>query len=245
MKLLLDLGSSRCKVAFVSDDAVTHQVLPCSKKNRLATVETLLHERETLKQVIVCSVWGKEFNHELIKLFHRYGAHGYYFIEPQTNSFGIQLGYTNPLQMGPDRLVVMIAANEKLKGDKCIIDCGTAVTIDAMDAGGVHRGGIIFPGIVSMRRAMLAETDIACRKESGEVNVLADNTSDAIYTGCLTAVAGGIQRAVNIMREQCGLFDWIIITGGDAELILPVLTEKVLHQPEMVLDGLMIVSGKL
>lgn len=245
MKLLLDLGNSRCKAAFANGDTITHQALLCDKESRLATVEMLLREKKILKQVVICSVWSEELNHELKKLLHRQAIHDYYFIEPQTDSFGVQLGYANPGQMGPDRLAVMIAANEKFKGNKCIVDCGTAVTIDVLDADGIHHGGIIFPGTTSMQRAMYVETGVAYRKGDGRIEVLADNTSDAIYAGCLTAVAGGIRQAVNIMQEQRGLFDLIAITGGDAELVLPMFTEKVLHQPEMVLDGLMIISEKL
>lgn len=190
-------------------------------------------------------MWGEKLNHELKKLLRRQVIHDYYFIEPQTDSFGVQIGYADPSQMGPDRLAVMIAANEKFKGNKCIVDCGTAVTVDVLDADGIHQGGIIFPGIISMQRAMYVETGVAYCEGDVRVEVLADNTSDALYAGCLTAVAGGIRQAINIMQKQCGFFDLIAITGGDAELVLPMFTEKVLHQPEMVLDGLMIVSEKL
>lgn len=46
MKLLLDLGNSRCKAAFANGDTITHQALLCDKESRLATVETLLREKK-------------------------------------------------------------------------------------------------------------------------------------------------------------------------------------------------------
>lgn len=246
MKLLLDLGNSCCKSAMFAGEEITmHETLPYDKENRLAVIESILHKKNVPDQVIICSVLDGNSNQRLIKLFSSYAIHDYYFLDPSTESFGIQLGYSEPGQLGADRLATLIAAHEKFDGNKCIVDCGTAVTVDALDANGIHQGGVIFPSVASMQRALSADTGISHNKADRNFDVFASNTQDAIYTGCLAAVVGGIQQAVNIMQAHYGLFDLIIMTGGNAKLVIPMLTQKVLHESKLVLNGLMIVSRYL
>ena len=139
----------------------------------------------------------------------------------------------------------MVAAKAKYRGNTCIVDCGTAITVDALAAGGIHHGGVIFPGFMSMQAALTTSTDLEFRLDAASFAIAADSTRDAIYSGCQHAVAGGIERAVRMMQDQYGLFDQIILTGGDAALFAPLLTCQTVHEPHLVLDGLKHVSEKV
>jgi len=248
MKWLLDLGNSRCKSAMLADGKITcHEPRPYNRENRLVVIESILHEQTTSpRQVIVCSVLGESFNRELTKWFGNSELDDYYFLDPCTETFGIRLGYADPAQLGADRLATMIAAHEKFGGDKCIVDYGTAVTIDALNASGVHRGGVILPGAASMQRALCADTGIACRDAEGKFDIFAANTHDAIHTGCLIATTGGIQQAVDTMQTHCGSLDRTIVTGGHAAKNFAHLrAREVVQEPQLVLDSLAIVAGKI
>jgi type III pantothenate kinase len=144
-----------------------------------------------------------------------------------------------------DRIAALIAAKEKYPGTSCIVDCGTAVTIDALDTNGRHMGGVILPGIKSMRKALMSNTKIQTGEADVNFNVLSETTEGAIHTGCISAVVGGIEYVVNKIATNYDEFDQIIFTGGDAELLGSYLSIKMMFDASLVLDGLKAVAQKL
>jgi len=96
-----------------------------------------------------------------------------------------------------------------------------------------------------MQNALFLDTYINCNEETDGFEVFARSTQEAIHSGCLSAVVGGIQYVINEMQTKNGLFDKIILTGGNAEYILPMLSSDAVLEPTLVLDGLMNISRKL
>jgi type III pantothenate kinase len=145
--------------------------------------------------------------------------------------------------LGVDRWVALIAARAETRSAVCIVDAGTAVTIDAMDKSGQHLGGQIIPGPRLMAAVLSKETnDIGLPKASTRdpgsgMGLFATNTGAAVHNGALSAVCGAIERAAKTMRSA-GLRPKIVLTGGDASRILKQLDGKVLHRPHLVLQGL-------
>ena len=173
-----------------------------------------------------------------------------FFLAPAENSFGVALAYANANALGVDRVAALIGANEKYSGSSCVVDCGTAVTIDALDGKGNHQGGVILPGIESMRNALLSNTEIGTEDAEMEFNVFSNTTESAIHTGCISAVVGGISYVVNKMASDYDNFDQIIWTGGDAEVVQLYFPEsnQVKHMQfadTLVLDGLQVVSRNI
>ena len=246
MKLLMDFGNSRCKFAMQENKSINKiESISYSDTDRLYVIKSLLDKINNLKQVIICSVLDSQINLQLERLLADYKIEQYYFLDADTESFGITLDHYNAKQLGADRLAAMIGAQEKFKGTKCIIDCGTAITIDVLDSNSKHLGGVILPDVHSMQNSLLLDTNIKLNKETVGFNVFARSTQEAIHTGCLSAVVGGIQYVINEMQTKIGLFDKIILTGGNARSLLPMLSSDAVLEPTLVLDGLMIISRKL
>ena len=240
MKALLDLGNSRCKFAILDLEAEdTFGALPYQDGDRLEVIASVLQPYDQLDRIIVCSVLDLELNERLQEQFP---ASRFYFLDPSENCFGVTSAYEDPGALGADRLATLIAAKVHYPGSTCIVDCGTAVTVDVLDEGGVHRGGVIFPGFGSMRAALEMDTAMDVEEETGSFAVPATSTRDAIYSGCLSAVAGGIIQATDHMQAEGVAFDQVILTGGDAELLVSLFTQKVIHEPYWVLEGLRHVS---
>ena len=240
MRALLDLGNSRCKFAILKPgEADTFGAVPYQDGSRLDVIASVLQPLSPLDSIVACSVLDKEFNEQLQNQF---AASRFYFLDPSERCFGVTLAYDNPGTLGSDRLAALIAAKVRYTGSTCIVDCGTAVTVDVLDPGGMHRGGVIFPGLASMRAALETDTEIDLHEEKGSLAIPATSTRDAIYSGCLSAVAGGISQAVDRMRAEGAPFEQIILTGGDAELLMPLLVQPVIHEPYWVLEGLKHVS---
>lgn len=125
----------------------------------------------------------------------------------------------------------------------CVIDCGTAITIDVLTASGEHQGGLIVPGLTMMRRALLTNTqDIGSKmgNESSEIDILARDTQGGVNGGTLYTVISVIDRVTTDLAAELGNNMTRVITGGDAPALLPLLAGQYHHEPMLVLQGLAI-----
>lgn len=251
MNILFDLGNSYCKYAIEKHGNITkHASIKFPAVNKISIFDSLLDELlcefESLPQMIICSVHGEGFNQQLLQLCNDHQIDKVYFLNPARDSFTINLAYSDPSQLGADRLAVMLACAEKYTGRTCIVDCGTAITIDELQADKQqHRGGLIFPGLQSMQKTLSSTTEIKHPTFGEGFNLFAKTTQDGIYAGCLSAVVGGIEYIVNSMQETYDRFDQLVITGGNAEHLMSMLNIDFKHEPTLVLDGLLVVAKKL
>ena len=80
------------------------------------------------------------------------------FAKVESSAAELRNGYEQPQQMGVDRWVAMLAAWERHHAAACIVDCGTAITLDVVSESGHHLGGVIAPGISLMHEALASRT---------------------------------------------------------------------------------------
>lgn len=155
---------------------------------------------------------------------------------------GVTNGYRNPGQLGCDRFAAAIGAHALVPGKAIVVaNCGTATTIDAIAADGTFLGGMILPGLGLMASSLAKNTaqlpQIAPGTQLPEG--FADNTDDAILTGCLAAQSGAIERAFELHRAvEC------IISGGAAPYVSPAVPVPHRHIENIVLIGLQAVLNK-
>ena len=154
----------------------------------------------------------------------------------QPSAAGVRNAYPRPQDLGSDRWMALIAAHQLRPGTHCIVDAGSAITIDLLSADGQHQGGYISPGYRAMLATLQANTDLtppdhshAHRPHPGH------STADCIRAGINSALIGLIEtvhRNFDHGRSQ------LILTGGDAPILLPQLPDSTLHIPELVLTGI-------
>ncbi len=152
--------------------------------------------------------------------------------------------YLDYQTLGIDRWLALLAAWHKFTNACCIVDCGTAITIDVIDKSGNHLGGLILPGVMLMEKTLQQTSDALI--QTGEIKTqlsLAGTTRDGIHNGCTLAVVATIDRAVSEMVLTLGSKVNCIITGGDAPEIIGLLKHKYIHLPHLVLEGLAIIEG--
>lgn len=149
---------------------------------------------------------------------------------------GLRNGYRNPLQLGSDRFAAAIGARTLEPGqDVVVATCGTATTIDAVSADGLFAGGMILPGLGLMAASLARGTAQLPQVGAGAAlpPVFADNTHDAIVSGCLAAQAGAIERAVAAHgAARC------IVSGGAAAHVAAALQVPHRLVENIVLVGL-------
>jgi type III pantothenate kinase len=152
---------------------------------------------------------------------------------------GLTNGYRSPEQLGVDRWLGMLAAFSQVRGAVLVIDFGSAVTADLVDESGSHRGGYIAPGLKLMTRSLLVGTDSVRFEASNESDVVLPgvDTASAVGGGVQFAVAGFANLAWHCACVICEDVD-VVITGGDALHLQPLLHFQARACPALVLDGL-------
>jgi type III pantothenate kinase len=192
--------------------------------------------------VLIANVAGKGVASEIRKVVNSLWQLEAEFIVSSKNSCGLENSYHKPEQLGVDRWMAMVAAYHMTNTPVIVVDCGTAITIDMVNENGLFVGGVIMPGLSSAFLSLKAGTDAVeeVDKPGTIINVAAQTTEDAVQSGVLLGTAGGIERVV---REHSLLADippTVILTGGDAEKLMPQLTMPVVFQKDLVLHGLRI-----
>jgi type III pantothenate kinase len=155
-------------------------------------------------RVRVSSVAGSRIKSQLIDW-----AIGRWGVDPVFASVGrFQAGVTNsyadPERMGIDRWLAMLAAYNRSGGAVCVIDCGSAITVDLIAVDGHHKGGYIMPGLKTVRSALLEDTEEIRAGSEGETGILSPGTGteQAVSNGALLMFVGAVQKAL----QQC---DWM------------------------------------
>jgi type III pantothenate kinase len=168
----------------------------------------------------------------------------------------VEVRLEQPERVGLDRLLNVVAAKDRVKRPlpMLIVDAGSAVTIDEVDATGAFAGGVIFPGCQLMTKALHEYTDALPEVTIDRVNppMPGNSTVGAIQAGVFWAVAGGIKAILRQLSFRARSESWhgredpvVFLTGGDAELLEPVMDSWVTLWPEMTLEGIRIAAERL
>lgn len=155
---------------------------------------------------------------------------------------GVRCAYADPARLGVDRWLAVVAAFVETGGPAIVFDCGTAITVDAVRVDGEHLGGLIMPGITLMRRALYGSTanipDEGPAEGEGDVGLLARDTRSAVSGGTLYAAVAFMQHVAAELRGHFGAGTRVLLTGGDAERLRPLLSPDFEWRPRLVLDGM-------
>lgn len=242
--LLFDVGNTRLKWGVMRNDRIVRSGSIDHKKLKELGFTPLTTRLPTrVDYVFASNVAGRAFATRLAGVIGMHCDTDVHFARSEKEAFGVRNAYRQPRKLGVDRWVALVGARAETRAAVCVVDAGTAVTIDAMDRTGQHLGGQIIPGLRLMSSALGTETySIGVRRAESRdpgrgMAQIAGNTGDAVNYGALNAVCGAIERASRIMRAA-GLRPKLVLTGGDASRILKQLDGNVLHRPHLVLQGL-------
>ncbi len=240
MKLLVDIGNTRVKWACGGGKTLSGHdgffYAPDTISELLAKNWQVLSKPE---QVYIASVADFSIT-EKIRDF----TSGAWSLEPhvavtEKERDGLKNAYSDVRSMGVDRWLAMLSAWNKFGAPVCVIDYGTAVTVDVILEGGQHIGGFILPGLTMTTDALIKDThQIHVDNETSPKLEFGCSTSECIKNGFVFALAGLIDRCVKKISIEKGAELLLVITGGGAEQALPLLHGKYFHEPHLVLEGL-------
>ncbi len=244
MIVLIDAGNSRVKMALLDNtgDLTGFAAVAsiASDPDLIGLRGALATRLEGADRIVVANVAGTPFAVALGEICAAAGAPQPEFLVAGRRLAGVVNGYAKASQLGVDRWLAIVAAYDLHRSEICVIDAGSALTIDAVGADGRHLGGCIAPGLDMMRAALWRETsDLAelSRDGGGEPRFFADSTRAAIGSGCRHAVTGLIHAAIAEMTARSGSRPSIVLTGGNAPDLASTIGDPVRHIPDLVLRG--------
>ena len=155
--------------------------------------------------------------------------------------WGLQIDYDDPNHVGVDRLAAATAAHEMAAAGQAAIiaDAGTALTVDAVDAKGVFRGGAIAPGLHLGLNALSAGTSLLPQIElDPTAPLLGKNTAAGLRSGALHGSAALVEGLCARMAAELDEPTAVFLTGGDSPLLHPHIPGVDTCDPALVLRGL-------
>ena len=153
----------------------------------------------------------------------------------------IKLDYKTPETLGADRVADACGAVSLHPGEPClVIDAGTCITVDFVDAKGVYHGGAIMPGLKMNLQALhtfTAKLPLIDLEGVEKAPVLGRSTEESILAGTLGATLLALAGYVTLYKEKApGLR--VLLTCGDAEKLMASGANGWEHVPHLTLIGL-------
>lgn len=192
--------------------------------------------RAAFIEVRVASVAGELVNQQLLKWLQPLSEHPVYFARTAARSAGVTNSYEDPSRMGVDRWLAMLAAFNEAQTACCVVDCGSAITVDYLTAQGQHIGGYILPGLRLMTESLLKDTArvrFATEQIQGHNISPGTDTASAVGHGVNYLFTALQEKIINELAPDMRLF----ITGGDGALF-HTLAGCGEWREHLVLDGL-------
>jgi type III pantothenate kinase len=246
--LVIDAGNTRLKWALADEGAlgparaVAHAAATPAK-----SVQRLAAPMRASGDVLVASVAGPQLRAALTAVARAAGAR-IRFLRTPARGGGVRVGYREPWRLGVDRFAGLVAAHHLFPGiPMCVAGVGTALTVDLLGRDGRHFGGAIIPSPALMVDTLLTRTyGIRRRAQGGSLGrsgPFGRSTRDAITQGARYAAAAAIDRLVNEgMTLAASRPPLVVLTGGGAPAVQPLLVSHCVGVPDLVLRGLAVLA---
>lgn len=237
MNLVLDLGNSRFKWAQATDAGLTPGGACFYGEDFAQTLQQTFAALPRPTQAVAVSVARDPHTAILTHWLKTHWSLDLHLLAVSPACCGVTNSYEVPAQLGADRWAALIGARARTSTAVCVIDCGTAVTVDALAASGAFRGGVILPGLALLRMSLQQRAQGIRDIEGKAESCLAHSTADGVAAGTLFGLAGAIDRCLEEQADAMQADPVFFITGGDAPLLQTRLRSTTLLIPDLVLEG--------
>ena len=194
---------------------------------------------------LVASVAGADTEVEFSNLLETHWGLKPWFARSQKETGDLVNSYTDPGRMGVDRWLAMLGARKRSQQRVCVVDAGSALTIDFIAASGQHEGGYILPGPALMERALLLDTDrVRFEEEVGYALTPGCSTAEAVRHGIALAQVGAVRTALEEGQRRSGSGEalQVYFCGGGAEDLVKLFGHNNNYAPDLVFEGLQILA---
>ena len=247
--LLIDAGNTRLKWATLRGGRLGRtRALAWNARGENAAARTVLRTR--CERTLVCSVAGAALETALRRAARAAGQSAPQFVRSTRQAAGVRNGYVQTWRLGADRWVAMLGARARYpRRALCVVDIGTALTLDLLDAQGRHRGGLLIPGPALMVDSLLSHTAGIRRRAGAGASIngravarFGRSTRAGLLSGSAMACAALIERALREARSELRGRPRLLLAGGGAAQVAPLLSVAHVHADDLVLQGLALLA---
>jgi type III pantothenate kinase len=242
VELFMDFGNSAVKWATGEEltQGIAHRTASKASANQLIGQLQLL---EKPSRVHIATVLSSERLRELSAWMTANWRIEPVFAQTHNTELGVVNGYRDTGQLGVDRWLGLLAGRALSKQPLLVVDCGTATTLDVMDAQGRHLGGAILPGLELIRHCLYAHTDLSETQAHAEIDGFATDTATGIASGAMLATTSAIEAMLERLRSLSGGVADCLLTGGLASRVADHLSSPYHLVPNLILQGLRLQAG--
>lgn len=241
MILLLDVGNTRVKWLAVGEAGLVvargYLATSAGRETWAASLSGVLPA--TPASVHASVVAGPLVESSLAALVQDLFGLPISFVRSAASWGELRSGYEDPGRLGVDRWLAMIGARIASPGALLVVDAGTAMTIDAIRTDGLHLGGYIVPGFSTQQRALGLQTaDVGMVEGRSPDGRLGLRTADAVVNGIALALVALVDRAQVELQSRVADTCCVVLTGGDADVLEPLLRGPVIKDDDLLFRGL-------
>ena len=247
MLLAIDIGNSSTKIGvFDNETLVKRLIIPTIRSKTADQIHASVEEElnQQFSAIVISSV-VPELNDAFRALGEDYFNQTPFFVHNGLD-FGLAIKYTQPENLGIDRLVAAFAAARKYGAPVIVCDFGTATTIDAVNASNEYLGGIITPGMNTLSEALFIKTSKLPRVEIRKPEtVIGSSTVHSIQAGIFYGYIGLTEGILSRMIDELGDEPKVVATGGFAALIAENCDLIETLDENLMLDGLRLIYERI
>lgn len=235
--LQLDVGNSSAKWRLQVDGEIHARGKYVAGDE--ASREALLACSDNVDAIWISSVAAPAAEADLQALLQSRWAVTPWFARTTATCGDLVNSYAEPARMGVDRWLAMLGARARCQDRLCVVDVGSALTIDLVAADGRHEGGYIIPGPDLMERALLLDTDRVRFDEAVDYALAPGrSTAQAVRHGIAVAQVGAVATALQQAAGEPALF----FCGGGGEALRVGLGRGGELVPDLVFEGLAVMA---
>ena len=233
MNLIIDVGNSWVKLAVYNDKQIVHHKAIAMEELK-REVQKALRAYPKITHSILSAVAPVEY--EIIELLKK---HSECHVLHSDSRIPFKNRYGTPDTLGLDRMALVAAASEAYPNTNVlIIDAGSCITYDFLNARGEYMGGAISPGIHMRYNALHTFTANLPQLEAMEPTELVGNTTDnSIHSGVIFGVAGEVDGVIDRYNAEYRRLS-VILTGGDGPFLSKRLKNTIFAHSNFLLEGL-------
>ncbi len=234
MNLCIDIGNTRTKAAVFYGDELMDYFPELSPK----VLNGLFEEYRSLHVMIAQS--GSD--HDVQAILEQKQA---WNVLGHRTDIPIEFDYKTPETLGSDRLAAAIGANQLYPRENvAIIDLGTCLTLDLVDANGIYQGGLISPGIDMRLKAMNEYTSgLPLVNFNDKITYPGKSTEESMQVGVLQSLRYEIIGCLNHMAAQYEQLKVVDCSGYPLNFD-KVPNYKIFAHPKLVLYGLNVIANQ-
>ena len=211
---LFDLGNSRAKAARLErGEPVSVLALGWERPDFVAAMRDAFARWPQPERVWIASVASAERAEKTRAALDSIEADRIEWLHTPRSACGLTNSYAKPERLGIDRFLAMLAAHTHAPGGCVVAGCGTALTLDAVSADGLHAEGMIALSPERMLQTLHAATAIADRNPDAFATNVRDDTATALLAGCWASAGALVEWFVARSRKNPGT-EHVWLHGG-------------------------------